>query len=48
MLVRLKVEPIFSIRHNTEEIYRENKKELCVVFIDLEKIYDQVSRKVLK
>jgi hypothetical protein len=40
------MELIFLIRQLTER-YREQKKDLHIVFIDLEKSYDKVIRNVM-
>jgi hypothetical protein len=41
------MEPLFCIRQLVEK-YREKNKKLCMVYIDLEKVYDRVARKALK
>ena len=43
---RLTIEAIFLIRHVMER-YREQKKDLHMVFIDLEKTYDKIPRNVM-
>jgi len=43
---RSTMEAIFLIRQ-VKERYREEKKDLHMVFIDLEKSYDKLPRKVL-
>lgn len=40
-------EPIFCVRKMIEK-YREKKRKLCVIFIDLEKTYDSDPIEVLK
>jgi hypothetical protein len=42
-----KMEPLFCIRWLAQK-FREKKKKLGMVLIDLEKAYDRVSREVLK
>ena len=46
MLGRSTMETIFLIRQLMEG-YREQKKDLNIVFIDLEKAYDKVSRNIM-
>lgn len=41
------MKPLFWVRHHVEK-YRKKKKKLYMMFIDLEKAYDQVLREVLK
>jgi hypothetical protein len=41
------MKPLFCVRQLVKK-FREKKKKLCMVFIDLKKVYDRVSRKVLK
>ena len=43
---RSTTEAIFLIRH-VIELFREQKKDLHLVFIDLEKVYDKISRNVM-
>jgi len=41
------MEPLFCVRQLVEK-YKEKKKKLYMVFIDLEKMYDSVLREILK
>jgi ABC-type uncharacterized transport system auxiliary subunit len=41
------MEPLFCIRQLVEK-FSEKKKKLCMVFIDLEKAYERVTREVVK
>jgi hypothetical protein len=46
MSVRLTIEAIFLIRQLMER-YMEQKKDMYMVFIDLEKAYDKVTRNIM-
>jgi hypothetical protein len=43
---RSPIEAIFLMRQLMER-YREQKKDLHMVFIDLEKVYDRISRYIM-
>ncbi len=46
MLHRFTIKPIFLLTR-LMKIYKEKKKNLYMVFIDLEKVYDRVTSEVL-
>jgi hypothetical protein len=46
MLGRSTMETVFLIRQLMER-YREQKKDMHMIFIDLEKVYDKLTRNVM-
>ena len=39
---------IFIVRHVQEKYLAKNRRKLCHVLVDLEKVYDRMSRKVIE